>query len=170
MCKRITVLHCTKEEIKTSKSNLDKVWNKENSVIQSIPGTRKSHHFKKVEPYIIGCQTMSDDASDYAEFSFLSGKIALPAVVDKEVVKPATTAYRQGEWVKVMYDNQQHVGIVVNVNTTQHLIQVKCLIPKEGDWWKLEADNDAVWYREIEMVRKCDKEPRMNRRGELYQL
>ena len=65
VCSGITVLHCTKEEIESAKSHLDKAWNKEDRVIQSIPGTRKSHHFKKVEPYIIGCQTVSDDASDY---------------------------------------------------------------------------------------------------------
>ena len=79
-----------------------------------------------------------------AEFS----KIIPPAVVDKEVVNPKTATYRQGEWVKVLYDNnKQHVGVVINVNTTQHLLQVKFLIPREGEWWKLECDSDAVWYR-----------------------
>ena len=110
---------------------------------------------------------MSDDASD-AEFS----KIIPPAVVDKEVVNPKTATYRQGEWVKVLYDNnkQAAVGVVINVNTTQHLLQVKFLIPREGEWWKLECDSDAVWYRECEVVGKCDSEPRINRRGDLYQL
>ena len=102
-----------------------------------------------------------------AEFS----KIIPPAVVDKEVVNPKTATYRQGEWVKVLYDNnKQHVGVVINVNTTQHLLQVKFLIPREGEWWKLECDSDAVWYRECEVVGKCDSEPRINRRGDLYQL
>ena len=72
-----------KEEIEIAMtSHLDRAWNKEDRVFQSIPGTRKSHHFKKVDPYmyIIGCQTMSDDASDYAEVTFRTGKIISPAL------------------------------------------------------------------------------------------
>ena len=66
------------------------------------------NNFKKVEPYIIGCQTVSDDARDYAEYSFLTRKIIPPTVMDKEVVNPKTAI--QGELVKVLYDNKQHVG------------------------------------------------------------
>ena len=58
VCSGITVLHCTKEAIETTKSHLDKAWNKKYKVIQSIPGTRKSHFFKKVEPKL--CMTTSN--------------------------------------------------------------------------------------------------------------
>ena len=85
-------------------------------------------------------------------------------------MNPKTTTYRQGEWVKVLYESKQHVGVIINFNDTQPLHQVKCLIPREGEWWKLERDSDAVWYKECEVVGRCDNDARKSCHWDLYQL
>ena len=76
VCPGITILHCPKTDIEEIKASLDKSWHTEDGTIYGIPGTRKSHYFRKVSPYRTGFQTTTSDASDYVEFSFKTNKFA----------------------------------------------------------------------------------------------
>ena len=174
ICSKINVLHCPKEAIENAKSSLDKLWNINNVTISSIPDTRKTHYFKKVSPYIIGVQTVTSDDSDYKEFSFLTGKYipsdAQPQPIEYHPVEPQPFTYRQGEWIRVLYDKEPHTGLVFYVNHDKKLARVKCLIRHDGDWWKLGSERNAVWYKEHDVLGRPEQDPQMDRRGGLYKL
>ena len=78
-------------------------------------------------------QTITSDSSDYKEFSFLTGTFAsgevLPAVDFQHI---HGFDYCQGEWVKVLYETEPHIGLILDANTSDKLIHVKCLVPSQG--------------------------------------
>ena len=78
--------------------------------------------------------------------------------------------YKQGEWVHVKYDDQRHLGGVLNVNHTTNLVNVRCLKPHSNSWWKLEPEIDTVWYIESDILAHAEHQPVMDRRGALYKL
>ena len=65
----------------------------------------------KVDPYTIGFQTITSDASDYAEFSFRTGKFVEKKKSLLLSQKPVFN-YKQGQWVYVKYGDRCHSGIV----------------------------------------------------------
>ena len=54
--------------------------------------------------------------------------------------------YQQGEWVKVLYETKPHIGLILDANTSDKCICVKCLVPLQGKQWKLESERNSVWY------------------------
>ena len=110
--------------------------------ILQLPGAGKVFHFfKRVTDYVVAMQTITSDSSDYKEFSFLTGKFAsgevLPGIDFQHV---HDFDYRQGEWVKVLYETEPHSGLILDVNTSEKLICVTCLVPSHGKHWKLESE------------------------------
>ena len=61
-------------------------------------------------------QIIASDSSDYKEFSFPTGKSAsgevLPAIDFQHI---HDFDYYQGEWVKVLYENEPHIGLTLDV-------------------------------------------------------
>ena len=170
MCPGITILHCSKRDVEEVKQSLDQTWCTENGTIHSIPGTRKAHFFIKVAPYTIGFQTITADASDYAEFSFRTGKVVKKPSTDVANKGPTTFNYKQGEWVNVRYDGQCHIGIILNVNSSEKLVNVRCLKEHNNNWWKLKPEIDAVWYTDSDVLGHSEYKPVMDQRGALYKL
>ena len=132
--------------------------------IPQLPGTRKVFHFfKRVTDYVVAVQTITSDSSDYKEFSFLTRKFAsgevLPAIDFQHI---HDFDYHQGEWVKVLYENELHIGLILDVNTSDKLIRVKCLVPSQGKHWKLESERNSVWYSESDVLGRPDNDPAMD--------
>ena len=77
--------------------------------------------------------------------------------------------YYQGKWMKVLYENELHIGLIldVDVNTSNKLILVKCLVPSQGKHWKLESERNSVWYSESDKLGRLDNDPKMDRLGGL---
>ena len=116
-------------------------------------------------------QTIISNSSDYKEFSFLTRKFAsgeiLPAI-DLQHVHDFD--YRQGEWLKVLYETEPHIGLILDVNTSEKFICLKCLVPSHGNHWKLESERKSVWYSESDVFGQPDNDPTMDRQGGLYKL
>ena len=116
-------------------------------------------------------QTITSDSSDYKEFSFLFRKFAsgevLPAI---DFQHNHDLDYCQGEWVKALYENQLFIGFILDVNTSDKLIHVKCLVPSKGKHWKLESERNSVRYSKSDVLGRPDNDPAMERRGGLYKL
>ena len=92
--------------------------------IPQLPGTRKVFHFfKRVTDHVVEVQTITSDSSDYKEFSFLTRKFAsgevLPAI---DFLHIHDFDYRQGGWVKVLYETEPHIGPILDVNTSEKLV------------------------------------------------
>ena len=49
---------------------------------------------------------------------------------------------RQGQWVKVLHGGKPHIGLTVDINTSEKLICVKCLVSSQGKHWKLESERN----------------------------
>ena len=72
VCPRITILHCSTTDVEEIKAALNNSWHTNDGTIYSIP--QKAHYFRNVNHNTIGLQTITSDASDFAEFSFRTGK------------------------------------------------------------------------------------------------
>ena len=72
--------------------------------------------------------------------------------------------YCKGEWVKVLYENEPHIGLILDVNTSDKLSRVKCLVSSQGKHWKLEFERNSVWYSEYAVLGRPDNDPTMDRR------
>ena len=70
------------------------------------------------------------------------------------------TAKEAGE---VLYENELHIGLILDVNTSGKLIRVKCLVPSQGKHWKLESERNSVWYSESDVPGRPDNDPTMDR-------
>ena len=114
---------------------------------------------------VVAVQIITGDSSDYKECSFLTGKFA-----SGEVLPAIDFDYRQGEWVKVLYESELHIGLILDVNKSDKLICVKCLVPSQGNHWKLESERNSVCYSECDVLGQPDNDPTMDRRGGLYKL
>ena len=77
------------------------------------------------------------------------------------------TAKEAGE---VLYENELHIGLILDVNTSGKLIRVKCLVPSQGKHWKLESERNSVWYSESDVPGRPDNDPTMDRWGGVYKL
>ena len=137
----------------------------------SIPDTRKADYFKKLIPYTIGFQTITSDASDYAEFSLRTGKF-----VQKDKTMPSSLAetpvfnYKQGQYIYVKHDDHCHLGVVRNVKCPVNLVNVRCLKHHRDSWWKLEPQIHTVWYIETNILGHAERKPVMDRRTALFKL
>ena len=130
-----------------------------------LPGIRKVFQFfKRVTDYVVAVQTITSDSSDYKEFSFLTRKFAsgeVPPAIDFQQIHDFN--YCQGEWVKVLHENEPHIGLILDVNTSDKLSPVKCLVPSQGKHWKLESEMNPVWYSESDVLQQPDNDPTINR-------
>ena len=72
--------------------------------------------------------------------------------------------------MKVLYENELHIGLVLDVNTSDKLIRVKCLVSSQGKHWKLESERNSVWYSESDKPGRPDNDPKMDRRGGVDKL
>ena len=151
ICPNINVIHCAGKKIQAAKEELDKTW----ASICSIPGTRKSHLFDKVDENIISLQTVSTDSYDHRIFNMKTGKFITESTNDKEeniaLQSEQQAEFQQGQWVEVMYDDTKHTGQIIEILNQQY--RVKCLYKSDSDkWWKLESDRNAVWYNESNII------------------
>ena len=69
---RITIVHCSTTDVEEMKAALDNSWHTNNGTTYSIP--QKAYYLRNINHNTVGFQTMASDASDYAEFSFRTGK------------------------------------------------------------------------------------------------
>ena len=103
-------------------------WHTNNRTMYSIP--RKARYFRNVNHNTIRFQTITSDASDYAEFSFMTGKfVQKDKTMSTSLVESPVFNNKQGQWVYVKNDDQCHLGVVQNVNYTEYLVKVRCLNP-----------------------------------------
>ena len=73
---------------------------------------------------------MASDASDYAEFSFRTGKFVQKGkTMSTSLIETPMFNYKQGQWICVKYYNYCHLDVVQNVNYTEYLVNVRCLKP-----------------------------------------
>ena len=77
---------------------------------------------------------------------------------------------RQGQWVKVLHGGKPHIGLTLDINTSDKLICVMGLVSSQGKHWKLESERNWIWYSESDMLGRPDNNPTMERRGGLYKL
>ena len=42
--------------------------------------------------------------------------------------------------MKVLDENESHIGLFLDINTSDKLIRVKCLVLSQGKHWKLESE------------------------------
>ena len=72
-----------------------------------------------------------------------------------------------GEWVEVMYDNEMFTGAVTENDDDEW--KIRCLTHLPNGYYHLECDNASVWYRESDILGKCDNVPILvNAYKELY--
>ena len=132
-CPNINVIHCAGKKIQAAKEELDKTW----ASICSIPGTRKSHLFEKVDENIISLQTVSTDSYDHRIFNMKTGKFIIESTNDKEeniaLQSEQQAEFRQGQWVEVMYDDTKHTQQIIEILNQQY--RVKCLYKSNSDKW-----------------------------------
>ena len=103
-------------------------WHTNNRTMYSIP--RKARYFRNVNHNTIRFQTITSDTSDYAEFSFMTGKfVQKDKTMSTSLVESPVFNNKQGQWVYVKNDDQCHLGVVQNVNYTEYLVKVRCLNP-----------------------------------------
>ena len=69
--------------------------------------------------------------------------------------------------MKVLNENESHIGLFLDINTSDKLIRVKCLVPSQGKHWKLESERNSVWYSESDKLGQLDNDPKMDRLGGL---
>ena len=50
--------------------------------------------------------------------------------------------YRQGEWVKVLHGGKPHIGLTLDINKSDKVTCVKCLVSSQGKHWKLDFDRN----------------------------
>ena len=109
--------------------------------IPQFPGTRKVFHFfKRVTDYVVAVETITSDSSNYKQFQFLTKKFTSGEVrqaIDFQHFHDFD--YHQGEWVKVLYENEPHIGLILDVSTSYEHICVKCLVSFQG---KLESERN----------------------------
>ena len=109
--------------------------------IPQFPGTRKVFHFfKRVTDYVVAVETITSDSSNYKQFQFLTKKFTSGEVrqaIDFQHFHDFD--YHQGEWVKVLYENEPHIGLILDVSTSYKHICVKCLVSFQG---KLESERN----------------------------
>lgn len=67
-----------------------------------------------------------------------------------------------------MYDDVVHIGIVKGTESSS--VQVRCLVEQSRGWWKLEPEDDAVWYEASRILGRAEKEPQIDRRGDMYEF
>ena len=171
VCPGIIILHCSKTDVEEIKATLDNAWHTDSGTIYSIPGTWKAYYFRKVNPYTIGFQTITIDASDFAEFLFRTGKsVPKDKTTSTFLTESPVLNYKEGRWLHVKYDDQCHLGVVRNVKHTENLLNVRCLKPHSDSWWKLEPEIDTVWYIESDIFGRAEHEPFLDRMGALYKL
>ena len=72
--------------------------------------------------------------------------------------------------MKVLYEDEPHVGLTLDINTSDKVTFVKCLVSSQGKHWKLDFDRNWVWYSECEVLGRPDNDPTMEKRGALYKL
>ena len=75
------------------------------------------------------------------------------------------------------YEAEPHIRLTLDVNATNKLIHVKCLIPSQGKHWKLESERNLVWYSESDVwysesgvLGQLDDNPTMNSWAGLYKF
>ena len=64
--------------------------------------------------------------------------------------------------MKVLYENELHIGLIFDINTSDKLIRVNCLVPFHGKHWKLESERNSVWYSESDVLGRPDNDPAMD--------
>ena len=72
--------------------------------------------------------------------------------------------------VKVLYETELHIGLILDVNTSDKLIRVKCLVPSQVKYWKLESGRNSVWYSESDLLGRPDNYLTTDRQGGFYKL
>ena len=67
--------------------------------------------------------------------------------------------------MKVLHGGKPHIGLTLDINTSDKLICVKCLVSSQG-----KSERNWTWYSKSDMLERPDNDPTMERRGGLYKL
>ena len=120
---------------------------------------------------LLHCKPLQVTVVITKSFHFLIGKFTSGKVLsatDFQHIRDCD--YRQAEWVKILHENESHIGLVLEVSTSDELIRVKFSVHSQGKHWKLESERNSVCYSEYDVLGRTDNYPTMDRRGGLYKL
>ena len=93
---------------------------------------------------------------------------------EKKTLEPdQDTVYKLNDWVCVNYEGEVFTGLVMDIDNEDgdFLYRVRCLqLSSRGKSYRLESDENAVWYGGNDVVGHPTKSPtKVNSRG-LYKL
>lgn len=156
ICPNINILHVTTQSVEQEKEALDSTWQIGGKIINSMPGTRKSHCFISKSPGVV-YHSQTSNSNDGVVFNFYTGKSSLSAFQEEgEIGQNLSISSQQdisneekhvvfqcGQWVEVQYDGNTFHGMIIGISEGQY--RVKCLVTAStSGLYKFEPEENAV--------------------------